>query len=268
MVEPFADGRTARPGLRPCGCPPHRRAPRTHRGRHSRRGRRTHGHRRWIPDVHTGHWTADAWTSHARTLDGHTGHRTADAWTRPRSGQDDLGTAGIRIDILDTTTTRLPAGTPNRGPVDGACGARQRSRLGDGEVPASARLPTAYRTPRRLLGRSVGQAAPWRTAVLRRLRVERRASGEASSVMTSKGARWVCLILRVVVRGCRRGTETAVVEVDPRGWRSWPSTRSRKAGRTGVRLPSACRSPRCWAPKSSRRWATTSPRWRCHGSSW
>jgi hypothetical protein len=41
-----------------------------------------------------------------------------------------------------------------------------------------------HRHDRQLLGRFAGQAAPRRTAVLRRLRVERRANGEASSVMT------------------------------------------------------------------------------------
>jgi hypothetical protein len=42
------------------------------------------------------------------------------------------------------------------------------------------------RTARRPLGRSVGQAAPWRTALLGRLRVERRANGDASSVMARR----------------------------------------------------------------------------------
>jgi hypothetical protein len=55
------------------------------------------GHRTSTP----GQWTADAWTSHARTLDGHTGHRTPDAWTRPERGQDNLDTVSIRTDILD-----------------------------------------------------------------------------------------------------------------------------------------------------------------------
>jgi len=78
-------GRTARPGPSwPCGCPPHRRAPRTHRCGHSgtrtqnartptrdtghphpdigqpTRGHRIRGH--WTVKPDTGHWTPDAWS--------------------------------------------------------------------------------------------------------------------------------------------------------------------------------------------------------------
>ena len=38
--------------------------------------------------------------------------------------------------------------------------------------------------------------------------------------------------------GYRPGTETAVVEVDPRGWRGWPSTRSPQAGSADAPLQS------------------------------
>ena len=83
--------------------------------------------------------------SHARTL---TFTRTPDTGHRTRGrdrvlGQGDLDTAGTGQISRTTTTTRPPAGTPNRGPGDGTCCARQRRRLGDDEVPASARLPTA-----------------------------------------------------------------------------------------------------------------------------
>jgi hypothetical protein len=95
------------------------------------------------PDVHTGQWTADR-GHHMRghwTFTPDTGHRTRG---RDRAlGQGDLDTAGTGQTSRTTTTTRPPAGTPNRGPVDGTCCARQRRRLGDDEVPASARLPTA-----------------------------------------------------------------------------------------------------------------------------
>jgi len=72
------------------------------------------------------HRTVDSgsWTSHARTLDVHpdTGHRTRG---RDRVlGQGDLDTAGTGQTSRTTTTTRPPAGTPNRGPVDGTCCAR------------------------------------------------------------------------------------------------------------------------------------------------
>ena len=107
------------------------------------------------PDVHTGQWTADRghhmrghWTF-TRTPD--TGHRTRG---RDRVlGQGDLDTAGTGQTSRCTTTTRPPAGTPNRGPVDGTCCARQRRRLGDDEVPASARLPTALPGPAQSLCR-------------------------------------------------------------------------------------------------------------------
>jgi hypothetical protein len=101
------------------------------------------GHRTSKP----GHWTADAWTS--RTLDGHTGrvdiacadarrshrtpdtgHRTPDTGRartrpstptgRPRHGRHPDRHPGSPHDH------RPPAGIANRGPVDGACGARQR----------------------------------------------------------------------------------------------------------------------------------------------
>jgi hypothetical protein len=71
------------------------------------------------------------------------GHRTPDAWTRPSTwtGPPRHGSTGQTS--WTTTTTRPPAGPPNRGPVDGVCAARQRRGFGDGEVPAGARLPTA-----------------------------------------------------------------------------------------------------------------------------
>ena len=84
------------------------------------------------------------WTP-ARTPDGHpdTGHRTrvrvdATEYLDRPPRHDGTGQTS-----WTTTTTRLHTGPPNRGPVDGACGARQRRGVGDGEVPAGARLPTA-----------------------------------------------------------------------------------------------------------------------------
>jgi hypothetical protein len=91
MVEPFADtaGRSDRALLAVDGCPPHRRAPRSHGCRRSGRRCGTRGHRRGTPDVHTRTLDsgrvdiayADTGWSH-RTPD--TGHRTPDAWTRGR----------------------------------------------------------------------------------------------------------------------------------------------------------------------------------------
>ena len=162
--------------------PPHRRAPRSHRCRHRGRGRGTRGHR--PRDTGRPHRTLDSgsWTSHARTLDVHpdTGHRTRG---RDRVlGQGDLDTAGTGQTFRTTTTTRPPAG---RRTVDLWTAP---AALGNDDGSATMRyLPARdyLQHYQGLLSRSVGQAAPWRIALLGRLRVERRANGEASSVMTS-----------------------------------------------------------------------------------
>jgi hypothetical protein len=169
MVEPFAGyGRTARPGPSwPCGCPPHSTRSTSHRRRHSGRG--TPGHRHGTPDVHTRTLDtervdiacADTGRSH-RTPD--TGHRTPDTWTRPTTRTGCLGTAGIRTDILDHRDQR----TARWDAEPWTCGRRLRrsatmtARRGWG----ICQRETTYRDTRRLLGRSVGQAAPRRTALL------------------------------------------------------------------------------------------------------
>jgi hypothetical protein len=85
-----------------------------------------------------GHRTADAWTPHTRTV-----HRTPDTWTRP-STQTERPRHGRHPDnILDTTTTRLPAGCRTVDLRTAPATLGDDDRLGDGEVPASARLPTA-----------------------------------------------------------------------------------------------------------------------------
>jgi hypothetical protein len=160
-------GRSGRPRRprpsQPCGCRPHRHAP----GPHSRQ---THGRRR--PD--TGHLDAqtpapdtDHWTGPTGTPDTRTGHRTPDTGHRtPDAGQErghgDDGRAGVRTSVAATPSDR------------------------------TLRRPTVFALPTtsRLLGRSAGQAAPRRTAVLGRLRVERRAAGSGSSVMASRSAEW------------------------------------------------------------------------------
>jgi hypothetical protein len=143
----------------PCGCPPHSTCSTSHRHRHSGRG--TPGHRHGTPDVHT------------RTLDtervdiacADTGHRTPDAWTRPTTRTGRLGTAGIRTDILDHHDQR----TARWDAEPWTCGRRLRrsatmiARRGWG----ICQRETTYRATRRLLSRSVSQAAPRRTALLR-----------------------------------------------------------------------------------------------------
>jgi hypothetical protein len=129
-----------------------------------------------------GHWTPNAWTSRARTLDGHTGRRTPDAWTRPTTRTGRLGTAGIRTDILDHHDQR----TARWDAEPWTCGRRLRRSATmtarRGWVSASARLPTALPAPARSLrrpGRASAHCSP------RIFRVERRAGGSRSSVMAS-----------------------------------------------------------------------------------
>jgi hypothetical protein len=114
-----------------------------------------------------GHWTLPPDTGHP------------DAWTLAEDA-DRVARHGRYPDILG----RHPSGRPlDAGPcfpwtAPAALGSP--GRLG-GEAPASAR--DAYRGTGQLLGRSVGQATPRRTALLRTIRVERRARRRRSSVM-------------------------------------------------------------------------------------
>jgi hypothetical protein len=107
----------------------------------------------WTPgrsDTRTGHRTPISWTATRGTLDALTGHRR---------GQGDDSTAGVRTSWASSPSDRIL-----------------------GRQPCSC-----SRTTRQLLSRSVGQAAPRRTALLGRLRVEKSgANGEASSVRPSR----------------------------------------------------------------------------------
>jgi hypothetical protein len=182
--EPVVDaaGDHADPGhpSHAAACPPPRST--THFGRTQRTRERTDtGHR--TPDTGTlrrPHRTLDTGPvdRHAWTLVARTGHWTPNAG-RGR-GQGDEGTAGIRTSW--PPPERPPAGRRAVFPWTAPAALGSPGRLG-GEAPASAR--DAYHGTGQLLGRSVGQAAPRRTAVLGRFRVERRASGDASSVMAS-----------------------------------------------------------------------------------
>ena len=130
----------------------------------------TRGHRRGHRTSTPGHWTADAWTSHTRTLDGHTRHRTLDTGRvelRVR-GQGDLDTEGIPDRLPGRP--RLPDCQLGRRTVDR--GRRRRRSAMVRDLPAPDYLPR-YQAPARSL-RRLGQAAPWRIALLKRLRVESR----------------------------------------------------------------------------------------------
>jgi hypothetical protein len=67
--------------------------------------------------------------------------------------------------------------------------------------------------------------------------------------------------------GYSRGTETAVIQADPEGCEDGHPRGAQRWGARGAPLPIACRSSRCLAPRSSPRWGTTSPPWRCPDSS-
>jgi hypothetical protein len=121
-------------------------------------GQRTRGHRgHWTVTPDTGRVDPTEHTDRAPRLGRHPdrhpgpprppdrplGRRTVDLWTAPAARGNDDGSATVRY------------------------------------LPARDYLPHYQR----LLGRSVVQAAPWRTAVLGRFRVERRARRWRSSVM-------------------------------------------------------------------------------------
>jgi hypothetical protein len=163
---PFADI-AGRPDPGPPGHVAARRADALHEVTqcgHRRRRRGTRGHRRGTPNVHTrtpGHWTPDAWTSHA--ADTGRSHRTPDTWTprmqtgRPRHGRDP--------DSWAPTTSRRPAGRRTVflwGAAHAALGHHDGSAV---RRPASARdcLPHCQAAARSLCQR---QAAPRRTALV------------------------------------------------------------------------------------------------------
>jgi hypothetical protein len=183
MVEPSAGyGRTARPG------PPGRAVARRTRRAPRVTGADTADAER--PDTDTGrrtstpgHWTPNACTSRARTLDCHTGHRTPDTGRVDTTDYADRAPrhGWLRTDILDHHDQR----TARWDAEPWTCGRRLRRSATmtarRGWVSASARLPTA------LPGVcSVAPSARPRLGALlssERFRVESRANGEASSVM-------------------------------------------------------------------------------------
>jgi hypothetical protein len=144
MVEPFADT-AGRPDPDP---PPDHVAARRTDELHeltgadtAGRGRRTRGHRRGTPDIHTR--TLDSRRVDIAYADTGRSHRTPDTGHRTRGrdrvrGQGDLDTEGIPDRLPGRS--RLPNCPLGRRTVDLWSAP---SALGDGEVPASARLPTA-----------------------------------------------------------------------------------------------------------------------------
>ena len=162
-------GGTARPGPSwPCGCRPHRRAPRSHRCRHRGRGRGTHGHR--PQDTGRPHRTVDSgsWTSQARTLDGH--------WTftrTPDTGRVDATEYSDRATSTRQAPDRHP-GPPR--PPDRPLGRRTvdlwtaPAALGDDDGSATMRyLPARdylqhYQAPAQSLcrpSRALAHCSPW-----------------------------------------------------------------------------------------------------------
>ena len=149
-----------------------------------------HGHRTPTPD--TGRRTLDTWMlrrpyrtldtgrvdRHAWTLDGRSGHWTPDAGRG--GGQEDDDTAGVRTSWAITPSDRAP-GRPTLflwtapAALGSPAGSAVRPR-------ARARLPLGLQAAARPLA---DQAAPWRTALLGRFRVDSRARRWGSSVMAS-----------------------------------------------------------------------------------
>jgi hypothetical protein len=163
--------RPAAPGR---GGPPHRATP----GASARtRRRQRRGHRRrvrpdtWRPrSLDTGHLDAGC------PLDRLDGHPTAD---RTRRTGHRPGLAGVPTSLRPAT----PAGRPDLARVT-APGALGHPRRLHGDGICAAALTAAATRP--LPSTAQHEAAPRRTALLGRFRVERRANGEASSVMASR----------------------------------------------------------------------------------
>jgi hypothetical protein len=138
----------------------------------------THKHRTPTPGADTGH--LDAQTPAPDT--GHRSRGQASADTGHRTLAEDvdrLTKARPASDLLGHHAERPRAGTPNRVLVDGACGARQPMQARRrGRPPARDSVSPAVAWSLRW-----GPAAPRRTAVLGRFRVESRARRGPSSVM-------------------------------------------------------------------------------------
>jgi hypothetical protein len=134
-------------------------------------GRSRHGHRTPDRTPEAGHWTPGR--SDTRP------HRTPDT--------DQLDSHPWDTGRSHRTPTRT--GRRQHSPGVGPPGSPRRATACWNAQPCFC-----SRTTRQPLGRSVGRAAPRRTAVLGRFRVESRSRGEASSVMT------------VRIGGCRLGS--------------------------------------------------------------
>jgi hypothetical protein len=121
-------------------------------------------------DAHTGHWTPHRSRDIARVDTGRS-HRTLGRRMLLRTGQADK--ARPAPDFLGTTPSGCPLGRRTVFLRTAPAALGVPCRLG-GEATCQY-AKTAYRAVRQLLGRLAGQAAPRRTALLGRFRVERRA---------------------------------------------------------------------------------------------
>jgi hypothetical protein len=158
-------GRPRRRPSQPRACLPHCHAARPHSGRTQRTLERTDTGR--TPDA--GGRTLDTWTLRHP-------HRTPDT-DRLDSHPWDTGRS-------HRTPTRTGRRQHNRRPASWG--------LLDERPHAGPQPCTCSRTTRQLLGRSVGQAAPRRIAVLGRFRVERRAARWQPSGIRRGGAMPMC----------------------------------------------------------------------------
>jgi len=180
--------------------PAHRRAPRPHFGRTQRTRQRTNTgrpHRTPIPDAgqrtsgrsdtRTGHWTAIPWTGKRGhwSLAPDTGHRTL---AEDVDRQGDEGAAGIRTSWATTPSDRA-LGRPTVFLWTAPAALDSPYRLG-GEAAFQREIASR----RQLLGRSAGVERRLGALLSSEdLRVERRANGDASSVMARRlagGCAW------------------------------------------------------------------------------
>jgi hypothetical protein len=146
---------------------------------------RTAGHRTaWTPDGWTLGWLDTGRLDHGRQPPGRLDRgrldRRADAKQSARAG---AGRRNRRPGIPDQRDDAALSRTAVRGfgEAGAACGDRQPGLLGGKHYRRDSGHGRNQAAPR---WHSAVQAAPRRTALLRRLRVESRANGEASSVMT------------------------------------------------------------------------------------
>jgi hypothetical protein len=219
VVEPSTARQPPVPGVRVAR--PRRPGPQRHRlrggdgrvrtdeGRHQTAGHRTRGQQtagqqtagRWTAGHQTsgrvdsrrpsagppgrpppGDRTPDGWTAGSRTPKPDGGHRMLDSGDRRR------GLPAGRVNHGDNADLSIPAGRSSGQTPSGRATTQDRSAARTPRAPTLPPMGLATAATVSCRWYAAAQLAPRRTAVLRRLRVERKAGGRASSVMASAEA--------------------------------------------------------------------------------